>query len=177
MIVHETNGYPVVKDWVANRQGALVLGLGNTLLGDDGVGVRVVEALRHVGETDDLEIVDGGTMGFRLSALIADANTCIIVDAADLKEQPGTVNTLTPNDIEGWFAGGTRSTVHEAGLLDLLGLLRLEERLPERLAIVVIQPQDIDWGEELSPVVAAAIPAAIAAILDIKRQWAVRGHG
>ncbi|WP_244021506.1 hydrogenase maturation protease [Novosphingobium organovorum] len=152
-----------------------VLGLGNTLLGDDGVGVRVVEALRER-NPPGLDVVDGGTMGFRLADRLAQSWACILVDAADLQAQPGAVQVLTPHELAGRFAQGQRSSAHEAGLLDLLGLVELEGRLPRRLALVAIQPARLDWGERLTPAVAAAVPRACEVIQRIGQEWSAP-HG
>ncbi|WP_158243176.1 hydrogenase maturation protease [Acidimangrovimonas sediminis] len=148
-----------------------VIGLGNTLLGDDGVGVRVVGALRDLGARG-LTLVDGGTMGFRLADLVARAGACILVDAADLGAPPGHVAALTPDDLQARFADGHRSSAHEAGLIDLLGLVRLEDRLPRRLMVVAIQPGPIDWGEDLSAAVSAALPRAAQEVMRIAGGWA-----
>ncbi|MBT9386267.1 hydrogenase maturation protease [Pseudooceanicola sp. CBS1P-1] len=147
-----------------------VLGLGNTLLGDDGIGVRVAEALLAQ-RAPGLRAIDGGTMGFRLADTLARSAACICVDAADLGAAPGTVRQLSLEDLTARFATGGRSSAHEAGLLDLLGLVRLEGRLPPHLAIVAIQPAVLDWGETLSPVVAAALPRACEMVLQISRGW------
>lgn len=150
-----------------------VIGIGNTLLRDDGIGVRVVEALRDsdLAETAGAAFIDGGTMGFRLAGLIAGQQACILVDAADLGAAPGTVRTLAPQDLDRWFADGGRSSAHEAGLIDLLGMVRLEGALPSRLAIVAIQPADTTWGESLTEAAVGAIPKAMAAVRGVLAQW------
>lgn len=149
----------------------LVLGLGNTLLGDDGLGVHVVNRLR--GESDDrtLDFVDGGTLGFRLASLVANHPACIIVDAAELHLSPGTIKILKIADLLGWFLTRQRTSVHEAGLIDLLTLLHLEDKLPDRLAIVAIQPAKIEWYERLSESAYAALPHACETVLDVAQQW------
>lgn len=152
------------------------LGLGNTLLTDDGVGVHVINALRRYPPAGGLQLIDGGTLGFRLAGLLAGCTACIIIDAAELGDAPGAMEVLGINDLNGWLASRRRTGVHEAGLLDLLSLLCLEDHLPARLAIIAIQPLCIDWGEELSRAVAAVVPKACATVVDIARQWGAPAH-
>ncbi|MGO9986415.1 MAG: hydrogenase maturation protease [Rhodomicrobium sp.] len=149
----------------------LTLGLGNSLLTDDGAGVHVIDALRRHPRAEVLHLVDGGTLGFRLAGIVADHTDCIIIDAADLGDTPGTLKVLGIGDIHDWLRSSQRRSVHEAGLIDLLSLLHLEERLPARLAIIAIQPSCADWGGELTEAVAAVIPKACATAIEIARQW------
>jgi hydrogenase maturation protease len=149
----------------------LILGLGNTLLGDDGLGVHVVDRLRQTYDGGVLDFVDGGTLGFRLASLLAGYPACIVVDAAELRAPPGTIKTLGLTDLMDWFLKRQRSSVHEAGLIDLLTLLHLEDKLPRRLAIVAIQPGRLEWYETLSDPAIAALPGACAAVLEVARQW------
>ena len=150
----------------------LTLGLGNTLLTDDGVGVHVISALRrHRGpEACSLSM---GDVGLPSDRLVANRSDCIIIDAAELGASPGALEVLSINDINAWLTSRQRTSVHEAGLAGLLSLLHLEERLPARLAIVAIQPFCADWGEELTPAVAAIVPKACATVMEIARKWGV----
>ena len=149
----------------------LVVGLGNTLLGDDGVGVRVVDALRADPAASGMELVDGGTLGFRLAARIAEHRACVLVDAARLQRAPGSVAVFEDKALLAWAADGQRAGVHEAGLVDLISVLTLEGRLPERLALVAVQPASVDWGEVLTPAVAAALPVACERVLTLRDDW------
>jgi hydrogenase maturation protease len=150
----------------------LVLGLGNTLLADDGVGVHVV---RHLASNCDappgLRTLDGGTLGFRLMAAITEAQAVIVVDAAQLGERPGTVRLLARDALADHVGRGGRMSAHEAGLVDLLTLARLEGWAPTRLALIGIQPKVIDWGERLSPPVSRSLPLACRAVIRTARTW------
>ena len=77
------------------------------------------------------------------------------------------------DDINDWLSTRQRTSVHEAGLTSLLSLLHLEGRLPARLAIVAIQPFCADWGEELTPAVAATVPKACETVMEIARKWGI----
>jgi len=160
-----------MDDWLIS--GTVVIGVGNIILSDDGVGVHVINALRRHPRAGGLQLVDGGTLGFRLTALVANRSDCIIIDAAELGASPGALEVLSINDINAWLTSRQRTSVHEAGLAGLLSLLHLEERLPARLAIVAIQPFCADWGEELTPAVAAIVPKACATVMEIARKWGV----
>jgi hydrogenase maturation protease len=150
----------------------LVLGLGNTLLADDGVGVHVV---RHLAATPDalpgLRMLDGGTLGFRLMAAITQSQSVILVDAAQLGERPGTVRLLHEQALADHVSRGGRMSAHEAGLVDLLTLARLEGWTPARLALLGIQPKLVDWGDRLSLPVSRSLPVACRAVIRTARAW------
>jgi len=104
----------------------LVLGLGNTLLADDGVGVHVIRRLILEAATLPwLRVVDGGTMGFRLTSLLSDGGDVLIIDASDFGAPPGTIRLIGAESLAGHIARDKKSSAHEAGLADLLSLLRL----------------------------------------------------
>jgi hydrogenase maturation protease len=149
----------------------LILGIGNTLLTDEGIGVHVVHALaEQFGEADDVTLLDGGTLSFTLAGAIEDADRLIVVDASELKADPGTVRTFVDADMD-TFLSGPRRSVHEVGLTDLMSMARLADRLPARRALVGIQPAVLDWGEAPSAAVAAAIPAACGAVTRLIEAW------
>jgi hydrogenase maturation protease len=150
----------------------LVLGLGNTLLSDDGVGVHVVRQLASDPDMPPgLHPVDGGTLGFRLLATLTQATAVVIVDAAELGEASGTVRMFDQPSLAERVSRGGRMSAHEAGLLDLLTLAHLERWSPARLALLGIQPARIDWGERLSAPVARALPLACRAIVQTALSW------
>lgn len=147
----------------------LVLGLGNTLLADDGAGVHVIRRLASDPATPPwLHAVDGGTMGFRLTSLLSGASDVLVVDAAELLAPPGTIRLL---DAKAMAAQGRRTSAHEAGLADLLSLARLENFTPRHLAVLAIQPEVITWRESLSDSVAKAITPACAMVNATASAW------
>lgn len=150
----------------------VVLGVGNTLLTDEGVGVHVVEQLRRdYPDLDAVEYLDGGTLSFTLAGPMAEAEKLIIIDAAELKAAPGTVTLFENQAMDDYLGYGKRRSVHEVSLLDLLAIAHLTDSLPARRALIGIQPQELGWGDAPSPVVAAAIPQACAMALDLIRKW------
>jgi len=149
----------------------LVLGIGNTLLSDEGVGVRMLDYLeKHYPDLPGVEYLDGGTLSFTLAVWIEAADNLIVVDAAELDAAPGTVEVFTGEDMDR-FAGRTKRSVHEVSLGDLLAIAHLTDALPGNRALVAIQPQHIDWGSTLSDPVRQVLPYAASRIAGLARQW------
>jgi len=150
----------------------LILGLGNTLLlSDEAVGPRVVEQLRQEAPArEGIRYLDGGTLSFTLAEPIAAATRLIAVDAARLGEPPGTVRVFEGETMDHQLRAHAKS-VHEVSLADLLDMARLTDSLPSRRALVGIEPAKIDWGECLSPPVAAAVGEATARIRALIERW------
>lgn len=149
----------------------LILGIGNTLLQDEGTGIHVLEALRQqYPEPVGTSYIDGGTLSFTLAGMVEDSDSLIVIDAAQLKQAPGTVACFIGEEMDNFLGKGKRS-VHEVGLLDLLDMARLAERLPPRRALVAIQPETIDWGEQPTAAVSQAIPEAVAQIINLMERW------
>lgn len=150
----------------------LVLGLGNTLLQDEGVGVVAVNVLRaRHGDSDELAFVDGGTLSFTLAGVIADAEALIVLDAAELGAAPGTVRCWLGEAMDRYLGSSRKRSVHEVGLLDLMALALLDDHLPQRRALIAVQPETIAWGESLSPAVAAAVASMCEQTTQLIRQW------
>lgn len=153
----------------------LILGIGNTLLSDEGVGVQMLDYLRrHHPELADIRMLDGGTLSFTLAPYIESAEHLIVLDAAELLAPAGTVQVFTGTDMD-HFAGRTKRSVHEVSLGDLLAIAHLTESLPGRRALVAIQPDNTDWGHDLSSPVRRALPAAARRVLTLLHQWGVIG--
>lgn len=149
----------------------LVLGIGNTLLTDEGVGVHVLGRLAADPLPEDVELLDGGTLSFTLAGPIEEADALVVVDAANLKSSPGTLRVFEGEAMDAFLLGNRRSSVHEVGLTDLRAIAMLAGHWPERRALVAIQPQAVDWGEAPTPAVAAAIPRAAEAVQRLIRSW------
>ncbi len=149
----------------------LVLGIGNTLLSDEGIGIHVIDYLRRQHPPlAGVTYLDGGTLSFTLAGEIEDADNLIVVDAAQLGAQPGAVQCMTGDSMD-HFLGVAKRSVHEVGLLDLLDIARLTETLPENRALIGIQPDLIDWGEQPTTAVSSAIPTAANHINDLIASW------
>ena len=150
----------------------LVLGIGNTLLMDEGVGIHVLSALRaNPALHDDVELLDGGTLSFTLAGPIQEADALVVVDAANIDSPAGHWRLMEGDAMDAFLLGNRKSTVHEVGLTDLRAIALLAGHWPARRAMLAIQPQVMDWGESPTPVVSAAIPAVAGAIVDLVQGW------
>lgn len=152
----------------------LILGIGNTLLSDEGVGVHVLQALEPAlpaSQFPDVTLLDGGTLSFTLAGPIEDAEALIVVDAARIQGRPGDWKLLEGEAMDSFLLNNRKSSVHEVGLTDLRAIAILAGHWPEHRAMLAIEPESIDWGEYPTPAVAAAIPAVCAAILQQLKVW------
>jgi hydrogenase maturation protease len=154
----------------------LVLGLGNTLLGDEGAGVYAVRALqeRHA-DRADVEFLDGGTLSFTLAGPIEDADNLIVIDATQLQAPPGTVRVFESEDMDRFLGSDRKSSVHEVSLMDLMAIARLVEALPARRALIGIQPEYLDWADAPTDAVARAIPVACDLAMELIGKWRSAG--
>jgi hydrogenase maturation protease len=150
----------------------LILGLGNTLLSDEGIGIHAIQYLqRQPNDLRDVDILDGGTLSFTLAAPIEEADNLIVIDATELGERPGSVRTFVGEEMDGFLNCHKKCSVHEVGLIDLMTIARLSGRLPLRRALVAIQPAFLDWGDKPTAAVAASLPLACDRVLDLVRDW------
>jgi hydrogenase maturation protease len=149
----------------------LVLGVGNTLLGDEGAGIhalsRLTGALRG---RDDIELLDGGTLSFTLLPALEDAGRLVVLDAARFGAPPGTVRCFEGQDMDK-FIGRRHCSAHEVGLVDLMNMARLSSRIPARRALIGVQPEFVDWSESPSEAVEAALDSMVSATLALLQRW------
>jgi hydrogenase maturation protease len=154
----------------------LVLGLGNILLRDEGVGVRVVERLRERYEfPPGVRVLDGGTLGLDLLSYVEAAGRLLILDAVDLGAEPGTIAHLEGEDIPAFLS--VKISPHQMGLSDLLAATRLRDVYPEEVVLWGVQPAAIDVGLELSPVVAAQVDVLVDHAVAELRRWGITLQG
>ena len=130
-----------------------VIGVGNILLCDEGIGVHVVRELSSRGETPGVEFVDGGVAGATLLNLVEGEERVVLVDAVDAPFPPGTVVRMTPDELA--VRSAPTWSLHDLNLADTLGMMRLRETLPEMILLGVV-PADIEtYSLELSEPLAA----------------------
>lgn len=151
----------------------IILGVGNALLSDEGVGIHVLDALARSSLPQEgvVDLIDGGTLSFTLAVAIEEADSLIVVDAAQLKSPPGTLRLFQGEEMDRFLMGQKKSSVHEVGLTDLMAIARLTERWPEKRALVAIQPEKLDWGNEPTAPVQSAIPEACRRIEALVKEW------
>jgi hydrogenase maturation protease len=152
-------------------QTTLILGIGNVLLTDEAVGAVVVRRLEAESDpATPLRFLDGGTLSFTLADPIADCARLIVIDAAVMGDAPGSVRVFEGEAMDRQLSQHARS-VHEVSLIDLLDIARLTDSLPERRALIGIEPALVDWGDTLTPAVEAAVPIAMAQVRVLLSRW------
>jgi hydrogenase maturation protease len=137
----------------------VVLGVGNQLFQDEGVGVHVVNTLlENKLSYPNLEIVDGGTCP-EFAYLVEGADKLIVVDAVEGGEKPGTIYRFGIDDVKQDFP--IRMSLHQMGLIDNLRMLSIVGKQPKSVIIIGIEPKTIRLGMELSPEIQGKIPEIV----------------
>lgn len=150
----------------------LVLGLGNPLMGDDGIGL---EALRVLEEEylspAGVDFVDGGTMGLYLLDRVAGYRRLLVADSVALARPPGTVVRLEGREVEAVFSSCL--SPHQAGVNDLIAALSLLGKRPEQMVVVGMVPEVIEVGVGISDTAAGRLEEMVACLVGELRSW---GH-
>lgn len=150
----------------------VVIGLGNPLMGDDGLGLVALERLRaEYALPPEVELVDGGTWGMNLLPVIEDAARVILIDAIDVAAAPGTPLRLERERLPRYLA--TKISPHQVDLRDVLALAELRGTLPADMVAVGLQPARIALGNELSDVLLCRVDELV---LLVVRELEERGH-
>jgi len=143
----------------------LVLGIGNLILQDEGLGIQAIQQLQAQFEIPpEIEILDGGTSGMELLTPISDAEQIIILDAVKTGKPAGTIIRLDNEEIPTFFR--TKVSPHQIGLADVLAAATLTDSMPRNLVLFGVEPLEIDLGMELSVPVAEQMPRLIQMIVD-----------
>ncbi|NOQ66097.1 MAG: HyaD/HybD family hydrogenase maturation endopeptidase [Desulfobacterales bacterium] len=149
-----------------------VFGIGNLLLSDDGVGVQVLHRLIKEYEfPDHVEFIDGGTKGLDLLPLFENRDKVLIIDAANFKKEPGTIDIVEGDKIPAFLS--TKLSVHQIGLPDTLFAAKLMEITPPEMCLIGIQPKSMDTATELSEVVSNQMDNLIEKVLQKLKDWDV----
>ena len=148
----------------------LVLGVGNTLLADEGSGVHAMRYLQDHYDLPNTTYLDAGTLSFTLAADIAEADNLIVFDAAQIDAEPGTVRVFEGKGVDDFLKSG-RCSVHEVGFADLMDIARLEDHLPQRYALIGIQPETLGWGDAPSETVRRSMPLAAGNAASLVYKW------
>jgi hydrogenase maturation protease len=153
----------------ANRK--IVLGLGNTLNRDEGLGVHAVKHLEtQLGNTGaQVEFLDGGVLGLSLLPWVEESSHLLILDAVDAHKEPGALIELEREEIP--LYSGIKLSDHQVTFQEVLGLAHFRGRLPVFLYLIGIQPADFATGIDLSPVVLETMPKMIERAIDILLEW------
>ena len=142
----------------------LVLGMGNILLTDEGLGVRALEAFRARYEVPDgVELLDGGTTGMGLLDDISGRSQLLVLDAVQTGAPPGTLAVLRGDRVPVYF--GRRASPHQLGLSDVLATLELAGEKPADVTVLGIVPDSLELSLELSATVTAQLDGLVAALV------------
>ena len=149
----------------------IVLGLGNTLNMDEGLGVHALKELEvHIKEiAPDIEFLDGGVLGLNLLPWVEEASHLLVLDAIDAHKLPGTLLELQRDQIP--LFSGIKISDHQVTFQEVLGLARFRGHFPPNLHLIGIQPEDISMGVGLSPLVQAKIPELIERATTVLMDW------
>ena len=150
----------------------LVLGIGNLVMADDGIGVRVVQLIEERYRfPDQVTVLDGGTLGLALLPRIEAAERLLIVDAVQTGAPPGTLIRLAgeeiPPSLEPWLSP------HQIGLKDLLTVASLLGNSPGKTVLWGVQPESVQLALQLSPPVAAQLEPLVGKVLEELATWGV----
>jgi hydrogenase maturation protease len=133
----------------------VVIGVGNTILSDDGAGVHAARLLQGDPRVPaGVTILDGGTLGIELVPYASDASRVLFLDAVNSGAAPGTLTRMTGRDLLGTSGGWS---VHQLGVADLIAALALVSAGPQDIVVLGVQPAHTDWGTSLSPDVESAL--------------------
>ncbi len=147
-----------------------LIGLGNLLLRDEGIGIHAVRALEAGYQADPgLEIVDGGTAGLDLLPYIESRDRVLIIDAVNFRKEPGYIGVLENQEIPAMFT--YKNSLHHFGLVDVLAAAQLLDVAPTEVCLIGVQPHTIATGLELSDLLQARLPELLARIVARLQDW------
>jgi len=159
----------------------LILGIGNTLLTDEGAGIHALNLLQSdysniEPDISNINFIDGGTLSFTLAVWIEDCANLIVFDATELHKPAGTISVFVGAEMDN-FLGTTKRSAHEVGLIDLMDIARLTGHLPENRALIGIQPDKMSWGMEPTTQVKKALDVAVNEAGKLLKQWQIVNTG
>lgn len=146
-----------------NRKPILILGVGNSIQMDDGIGIHVLEELKKISLPGNIELFDGGTAGFDLINVVSERKKVIVIDAVNGGEPPGTIYKFSPEDIKS--RNIMYDSLHQLGIIESLQMAKLLDKYPDECIIFGIEPKTIDWGLELTESLKVMVPKTIELVL------------
>ncbi len=153
-----------------------VLGVGNTILSDEGFGVRVVEYLqKNFTFPENVSLVDGGTLGVELTHFVTGTRRLLIIDSIDGGAQPGTIFHLRDEELRAHFA--QKISAHEVGIQDVLTMLELSGKKIPCVELIGAQPFSLEAGVELTEPMKKLVPLFADKAIEILRNWGLKAIG
>lgn len=155
-----------------NTSSIAIIGLGNILLKDEGVGVHVANAVKErYSLSPDVEIIDGGTMGLDLLPFFEGRDKILLIDAVDFGMKPGHLGTIEKDKIPSVLE--SKLSMHHVGLSDVLFTARFMGIGPDELCLIGIQPESLDIGLDMTVTVADRFETLVDMTINKLRDWDV----
>ena len=150
----------------------IILGLGNTLNHDEGMGVHALQYVRDkIVLPAAIELVDGGTLGLNLLPLVEECSYLLLLDATNAGQEPGSLIELRRDQIP--LYAGVKLSQHQVTFQEVLGLANMRGHFPENLHLIGIQPVDLSLGIGMSPLVTSQMPHIVERVRAQLQQWAL----
>ena len=169
------NGSDAVSslDNVLHPADVTILGVGNVILRDEGFGVRVAEYLdAHYAFPENVQIVDGGTLGIELTQYVTGTNKLLVIDSINGGAEPGTLFRFHNDDVMDHFQ--EKISAHEVGIQDVLALLTVTGHKIPDVVVIGAQPYDLEAGVELSPGMQKLMPQVVEQALKELAAWGIK---
>ncbi|MDD2922563.1 MAG: HyaD/HybD family hydrogenase maturation endopeptidase [Anaerolineales bacterium] len=150
----------------------LVLGVGNTLMSDEGVGVHVIERLlAGFVIPEEVQVLDGGVLGMDLLYYLEGIENLLLIDTVETRKEPGTIIRLENDEVPAFLS--MKISPHQVGVPDMLAASRLMDLYPKRIVLWGIQPEWLDMGLDVSPLVESKIDILVHNVVAQLKDW---GH-
>jgi hydrogenase maturation protease len=150
----------------------LVLGVGNKLMSDEGVGVHVIERLvAGFSIPKEVQVLDGGTLGMDLLYYLEGIENLLIVDAVETHKEPGTVIRLEGEDVPAFLS--MKISPHQIGVPDMLAAAKFKDLYPKQFVLWGVQPELMEIGLELSPLIESKVDTLVGNLVEQLKAW---GH-
>jgi len=150
-----------------------VLGVGNIILSDEGLGVKALKLLQANYEfIGDIELMDGGTLGIDLLYYLRDTEKLLILDAVRGGKSAGTLYRFEGEAVKKYFSG--KVSMHDLGIQEVLALMDMTDDSPSEVVVIGIEPEKLDIGTELSRSVEENIPRLLKESINQIKKWGIR---
>jgi len=150
----------------------LILGVGNLLLSDEGVGLHVIRRLQErYTLPESVQVLDGGTLGLDLLYYLEGVENLLLVDAVETGKESGTLLRLEGEEVPAFLS--IKMSPHQIGVPDMLFAAKLKDLYPERIVLWGVQPENLDIGLDLSPVVAAQVETLVDNVISELENWGI----
>ena len=147
------------------KKRAAIVGVGNLLLRDDGLGIHAINLLeeQYIIDKDQMAVIDAGTAGIYMAPVIESSEHLFVIDAVKLKEPPGTIKVFNEEELKA-ASIHTRMSPHQIGILEIVELCRLRLDKPPKIKFITMVPKEISAGTELSPEIQTKLPMLVETI-------------